>query len=138
MIEASSPSKSTSTSKCERSRSTPASAMDSRTRTRMRLGDRRRVLVRLERCGDGDAALYLCAEIGEQELDGGELRRDVEDVEPADVPEPEDLALQVRLTVRDRDPEARAQPGHDVVGADALRRAHGGDDGAAVLVRREE
>ena len=51
---------------------------------------------RLERGGDRDAALDVRAEIGEDDLDRGELGRDVEDVEPADVAEPEDLPLQLR------------------------------------------
>ena len=72
------------------------------------------------------------------ELDRGERGRDVEDVEAADVAEPEDLALQVALPARDRDAEAVAQALDDVVGVDALGRADGGDDGAAVLVGREE
>src|SRR5258705_13612826 len=106
MISARSESASTSTSNRERSSSTPASAIDSRTRTLavMRSADRR-VLVRLERGGHTDAALDLCTEVGEHELHCGELRRDVEHVEPADMAEPEDLSLQTALPVRDRHPE---------------------------------
>ena len=47
--------------------------------------------------GDGDAALDVGAELGQRQLDRRERGRDVEDVEPADVADPEDLALQVRL-----------------------------------------
>ena len=52
-------------------------------------GDAR--LVRLERALHGDAALDVGAELGQRELDRGERRGDVEDVEPADVADPEDL-----------------------------------------------
>ena len=78
------------------------------------------------------------AELGEDDLDGGELGRDVEDVEPADVAEAEDLALQRALAVRDRDPEAVAEAVDELGRVDSVRRADGGDDGAAVLVRGEE
>ena len=73
-----------------------------------------RVLVRLERRGHGDAALDVGAEIDEHDLDRREHRRDVEDVEPADVAEPEDLPEQVALPVRDRHAEAVAQASDDV------------------------
>ncbi len=45
---------------------------------------------------------------------------------------------QVALPVRDRHPEAVAQPLDDVARVDALGRAHRGDDRAAILVGREE
>ena len=96
------------------------------------------MLERLERRGHGDAALDVGAEVGEDELDGRDLGRDVEDVEPADVAEPEDLPLQLALAVRDRDPEAVADAPDDVAGVDARRRADRGHDRAPVLVRREE
>src|SRR6185312_8066922 len=106
MIPARSLSRSTSTSKCSRSRSTPAGAIASRTRTRCVTASRDpRVLVRLERRRHGDAALDVNSEIHEHDLDRGEHRRDVEDVEPADVAETEDLAEQVALPVRDRHAE---------------------------------
>src|SRR5207244_6790240 len=93
---------------------------------------------RVERGGDRDAALDVRAELGEDELDGPDLRRDVEDVEPADVAEAEDLPLQLALAVRDRDPEAIANAADHVAGVDSRGRADGGHDRAPVLVRREE
>ena len=54
------------------------------------------LLVRLERARHGDAALDVGAELGQRQLDRGERGRDVEDVEPADVADAEDLALQMR------------------------------------------
>ena len=56
------------------------------------LDSRGKVLVRLERAGDGDAALDVGTRLRRAELDPGERRRDVEDVEEADVPDAEDLA----------------------------------------------
>ena len=67
-----------------------------------------------------------------------DLRRDVEDVEPADVAEAEDLPLQLALAVGDRDPEAVADAADDVAGVDAGRRANRRHDGAPILVRREQ
>ena len=61
------------------------------------------VLVRLERARDGDAALDVGARLGERELDPGQRRRDVEDVEPADVADAEDLALERALARCERD-----------------------------------
>ena len=78
------------------------------------------------------------AELGEHELDRREHRRDVEDVEPADVAEAEDLALELALPAGDRHAEAVAQRLDDVAGVDALGRANRRDDGAPVLVGREE
>ena len=48
------------------------------------------LLVGLEGARDRDAALDVGAELGQRELDGGERGGDVEDVEPADVADPED------------------------------------------------
>src|SRR5260370_5410354 len=104
MMSASSLSTSRSTSKRDRSRSTPASEIDSRTRTLT--SGHGLVLVRLERRRHRDATLDVRAEIGEHDLDGGERRRDVENVEPADVSEPEDLSLPAALAGRHRHPEA--------------------------------
>src|SRR6478609_6174702 len=112
MMSASSLSVSSSTSNLERSSSTPAGAIASRTRTRGVTPTASRhggVLERLERSADRDPALDLGAEVGEHDLDGGEHRHDVEHVEPADVPEAEDLSLELALPVRDRHPEAVTQ-----------------------------
>src|SRR5207302_6282079 len=64
-----------------------------------------------------------------------ERPRDVEHVAPAGVADAEDLPLQVALAAGERDAEAVAHPGNDLR---SIRRADGGDDRAAVLVRREE
>ena len=50
-------------------------------------------LERFERPRNCDASLDVGAELAERQLDRGERRRDVEDVEPADVADPEDLRL---------------------------------------------
>src|SRR5213595_3359498 len=144
MISARSLSESTSTSKWERRRSTPASEIDSRTRTLTPPAEASAcsrdggVLERLERGGDCGPALDVRAEFGEHELDRGEHGRDVEHVEPADVPDPEDLPFQRPLTVGDRHPEPLAQGRDDGAGLDAVRRADRGDDRAAVVVGREQ
>ncbi len=96
------------------------------------------VAERFERRRDRDAALDVRAEVGEDDLHCGELRRDVEDVEPADVAEPEDLALQRALAVRDRDAEPVAEGADELGRVDSVGRTDGGDDGAPVLVRGEE
>ena len=116
--------------------STPASAIVSRTRTFIRRDDVR--FERLERARDRDAALDLRAELGQRQLDRGERGRDVEDVEPADVADPEDLALQVRLPRRERDAVPVAQMREQLVAVDALRRADRRHDGGGVVVGREE
>src|SRR6266576_2824254 len=140
MMSPSSLSVSSSTSNLERSRSTPAGAIASRTRTRgvTRVSCHRCVLERLERGSHSNSALDLGAEVGEHDLDGGEHRHDVEHVEPADVPEAEDLSLELALPVRDRHAEAVAQPLDDLAGLDSLRRTYRGHDRAAILVGREE
>src|SRR4051812_5519875 len=116
MISASAESASTSTSNLERRSSMPASAICSRTRTLMDArGTRNRAgrtpgasrcdeaLVRLERGGTCDPALDLRAELREPELDRRQRDRDVEHVEPADVSDPEHLALQLSLPGGERD-----------------------------------
>ena len=128
---------STSTSKCV------AQQLDARLGDLLPDEDARGVAVtgaleRLERGGDGDAAHDLCAELGERQLDGGERGRDVEDVEPADVADPEDLALEARLAGRERDAEAVAQAEHELAGVDAFGRVDRGHDGGGVLVGREQ
>ena len=55
------------------------------------------------------AALDVGARLGQRELDGGERRRDVEDVVVADVADPEEAVLQVAVAAGDGDPEAVAQ-----------------------------
>src|SRR5207244_9921770 len=67
------------------------------------------LLVRFEGAGDGDAALDVRAELCQRQLDGGERRGDVEDVEPADVTDAEDLALQAALPRRESDTVPIAQ-----------------------------
>src|SRR4029079_17489103 len=109
-----------------------------RGRERVRSRARRLGAEGFQRCRHCHAALDVGAEIGKDELDGSDLRRDVEDVEPADVTEAEDLSLQLTLAVRDRDPEAVADAPDDVAGVDPGWGADRGHDGAPVLVRREE
>src|SRR5438093_5650946 len=140
MMSTSSLSVSSSTSNLERSRSTPAGAIASRTRTRGLTSSSRHgcVLESLERSARRDPTLDLGAQVGEHDLDGGEHRHDVEHVEPADVPEAEDLSLELALPVRDRHAEAVAQPPDDLAGLDSLRRTYRGHDRAAILVGREE
>src|SRR6478736_717825 len=145
MISSSGESRSTTTSYRSRRRSTPASAICSRTRTLIPAPSSRRrscggdgALERLEGPGDRDAALDLRTELGERQLDRGKRARDVEHVEPADVPDAKDLPLQVRLTRRERHAVTVAQVQQELVCVDAIRRAHGGDDGCRVVVGREE
>jgi hypothetical protein len=57
----------------------------------------------------GGAALDLGAELGERELDRGERHGDVEDVEPADVPDPEHARLQRSLSRCERHAVAFAE-----------------------------
>ena len=95
-------------------------------------------LVRLERARDRDAALDLRAQLGQRQLDRGQRRRDVEDVEPADVADAKDLALQVRLPRRECDAVPVAQVREQLVAVDPVRRPHRSDDGRAVVVGREE
>ena len=93
---------------------------------------------RFERLRNGDAALDVGAELGQRQLDRRERGRDVEDVEPADVADAEDLALQVRLARRERDAVAVAKVEQQLVAVDPVRRSDRGHDGRAVLVGREE
>src|SRR5262249_58185607 len=71
-------------------------------------------------------------------LDRRERGRDVEDVEVADVTDPEDLSLERALPVRDRDPEPVTQSQDELGGVDALGRANRGHDRRAVLVGGEK
>src|SRR5882724_6731272 len=87
------------TSNFPRKSSIPASAIVSRTRTFIELGSDGR-LERLEGARDGHAPLDLRSELRQRQLDCRERCRDVEDVEPADVADPEDLAFQMRLARR--------------------------------------
>src|SRR5205085_2755306 len=142
-------------------RSLPATLLEGRVRLRDVPGERDeqadRVLrggddVRLRRVRDDDAAprrrlhvprrgaavLDRDAEVAEGHLRGGKRRRDVEDVVVADVADAEDLALEVALAVRDRDPEAVAEGSHKVGTVEALRHPHRSDDRRRVVVRREE
>src|SRR6266700_2089965 len=105
MISVSGESASTSTSNFARSRSTPASAIVSRTRI---LGRNRR-LERVERRRNCDAAFDLGAQLRQRQLDGRERARDVEHVEPADVADAEDRALQLPLPGSKRHAVAIAQ-----------------------------
>ena len=95
-------------------------------------------VVRLERARDRDAALDVRAELGERQLDRRERRRDVEHVEVADVPDAEDLPLQLALARRERDAVAVAQQEQELAGVDSFRRAHGRHDRRGVVVGREQ
>ena len=88
--------------------------------------------------GDGDAALDVRAELGQRELHRRERGGDVEDVEPADVPDPEDLPLQVLLARGECDAVSVAEMQQQLVTVDAVRRSDGGHDGGRVVVGREE
>ena len=74
----------------------------------------------------------------QDELDRVEGGRDVELVVPADVADPEDRVLQLALPAGDRDAVAVAQRKRQLAGLDPLRHPRGGDDGGAILVRREQ
>ena len=76
--------------------------------------------VGFEGTGDGGAALDPGTELRERQLDSRERGRDVEDVEPADVADPEDLALQRALSRRERDAVPVAQMPQQLVAVDAL------------------
>src|SRR5829696_840398 len=153
IVSARSESPSTTTSNFRRRSSTPASAIVSRTRTlkpapepaepaprssaapsSVRSSRRNGLRVRLERPRHRDAALDRRPELVEPELDRGERGRDVEHVVPADVPDPEDLALQACLPRRERDAPLRREQLQQLVRVDAVGRAHGGDDRGALLV----
>src|SRR5579862_6796242 len=133
---------STSTSKpCARSSSTPASAIVSRTSTftgAALSNNRHGLLERLE-CGDArDPALEIRAEMDERQLESCERSHDVEDVEPADVADPDRLALQLALPRGKRNAVVVAQVSQQLVGVDPLRHADRRDDRGRVVVRREE
>src|SRR4051794_17197227 len=130
MTSARSLSPSTSTSKRLRRSSTPASAICSRTSTLTFVGRERR--------SDRDAPLELDTGGGEAVLHGGEGSRDVEQVEVADVADPEDLALPLALAADQLHAEPVAQVEQERVDVERVRRAHRRDDGGAVLVRRGE
>src|SRR5205823_10885557 len=118
--------------------STPASAIGSRIRTLIAVSGRDGALERLERGSHGDAAIDVGAELGQRELDGRERARDVEHVEPADVADPEDAALQRALARCERDAVAIAQVAEQLVAVDAFRGADRRDDRRRVVVRGEE
>ena len=82
---------------------------------------RERRLVRLERALHCDAALDVGAELRQRQLDRGQRDRDVEDVEPADVADAEDLPLQVALARRERDAVRVAQVAQQLGAVDARR-----------------
>ena len=86
----------------------------------------------------GDAALDVGAELDQRELHRSERGGDVEDVEPADVPDPEDLPLEMLLAGRERDAVPVAQMEQQLVAVDSVRRANGGHDSGRVVVGREE
>ena len=71
---------------------------------------------------DGDTALDIRAELGERELDGSERGRDVEDVEPADVADAEELRLQRALARCERHAVLLAKVAQQRRAVDALRR----------------
>src|SRR6185437_8098862 len=95
-------------------------------------------LERLERGGNGEAALDLRTQLGQGQLDRCERARDVEDVEPPDVADAEDLPLQMLLAGGERDAVAVAQVPEELVGVDPVRRTDGRDDGRRVVVGREQ
>src|SRR5207253_9673630 len=74
-----------------------------------------------ERARDRDATLDLRARVRQNELDRRQRGGDVEDVEPADVADAEDLSLQAALSVRDRNAEAVTQFLDDLRRVDAVR-----------------
>ena len=84
------------------------------------------------------AALDVGAQLAEHELDAGQRGRDVEDVEPADVADAEDLALDRALAARERDAEPVAQRLEKLGAVDSGRHLDRGHDGRAVVVGREE
>src|SRR2546423_12424557 len=130
MISARSESPSSSTSKRSLSSSTPAGAISSRTRMR--------TFVRGEGRGDGDAAFDLDACGRQAVLDGGESGRDVEEVEVADVADPEDLSFPGALAADQLDAEPVAEIQQERGHVELLRRADGRDDRGAILVGRRE
>src|SRR5256714_15520807 len=152
IVSARSEAPSTSTSKPRsRRRRIPASAISSRTKTaligRALPSEQGRERAEGERCSNGrvlcpglerarhrDAAFDLSTGVGEGKLDGRESRGDVEDVEPADVADAEDLAFQLPLPVRDRDPEATVERRDDLGRVDAVGRADRRHHGRALLV----
>src|SRR5205823_7347166 len=100
--------------------------------------DRDALLVRLERTRDCDSTLDVRAELRQRQLDGGERGRDVEDVEPADVADAEDLALQAALPRGQRDAVAVAEMAQELRAVDAVGYARNGDDRRGVVVGREQ
>src|SRR6478752_7661429 len=135
MIEANGASVSTSTSNLPRSSSTPASAIGSR--TRILLGGNRG-LERFERARNRGAAFDVGTELDQRQLDGRKRGRDVEHVEPPDVADAEDRALQLSLPGSERHAVPVAQVEQQLVGVDSVRCANGRDDRSRVVVRREQ
>src|SRR5581483_6617733 len=96
------------------------------------------LLVRLERARDRDPALDVGAELDERQLDRRERGRDVEDVEPPDVTDAEDLALEATLAGGERDAVPVSEVAEQLGSVDAVRDARDRHDGRRVVVRREE
>ena len=71
-------------------------------------------------------------------FDGSKCSGDVEDVEPADVADAEDLSFQAALSGRERDAVAVAQVAKELGAVDAVGHAGDGDDGRRILVGGEE
>src|SRR5665213_857848 len=152
MISSSGDSVSTSTSNFARSSSTPASAICSRTRTftssapapakpgpallaapsSLRRLNRR--VERLKRTRHGRPSFDPGAQLGQRQLDGGKRTRNVENVEPADMADPEDLALERALPRRERHAVAVAQVLEQLGGVDPVGHAHSGHHGGGVVV----
>src|SRR5262249_37301465 len=86
------------------------------------------LLVRLERARDRHAALDVGPELRQRQLDRREGGRDVEDVEPADVADAEDLPLQPALPGRERDAVPVAEVPQQLGAVDAVGHARDRDD----------
>src|ERR687898_845968 len=142
MISSSGESPSSSTSKRPRSSSTPAGAIGSRTRTRgpwpAPAPGARSPPPPAPLAAAGDAALDRRPQLAEHELDRRQRCRDVELVVPTDVADPEDRALQLALSARDRDAVPLPQRERQLAGIHPVRHPRGSHDRRAVLVRREE
>src|SRR6185437_1685523 len=107
-------------------------------RQRGRASHARALFVRFERSGHGNPALELGAEVRKHNLDRSKRGRDVEDVEVADVADPEDLPFQDTLAVRDRNPEPVAQAADELRRIDPVGRADCRYYRRTVVVGREE
>ena len=95
-------------------------------------------LVRGERRGTGRAPLDRGAHLDELQLHRPERGDDVEHVDVADVPDPEEPVDDVAVAARDRDPVPVAQRQPELDGVDPRRRQDPGQHRGAVVVGRVE